>query len=263
MVRSGTISRIVVLSTTAMIVNATQNGWQVIYHRAHALLAAQIAGQWRREDSPPRLYETVAAISHHDDLEREWEENNLNKAGAPKDFTQDTDQETDYHSLRKHIEGSLYRGRWVALLVSIHLLRLNSAKRGTSPEVDAFLDEQVENQKRWREDLGISENEATQAYDFLQWCDRCSLILCQQELPADERQLEISKAHDGRIYDIKQLENGLVTVTPWCFQDDKFTVSVEATTLSQLKFENNAELTEALKVSPRKLLEWTFVKDAA
>ncbi|MER3432731.1 MAG: DUF3891 domain-containing protein [Leptolyngbya sp. ERB_1_1] len=246
-----------------MIVNATQNGWQIIYHRAHALLAAQLAGQWRKKDSPPRLYETVAAISHHDDLEREWEENNLNKAGAPKDFTQDTDQETDYHSLRKHIEESLYRGRWVALLVSIHLLRLNSAKRGTSPEADAFLDEQIENQKRWRENLGISEEEATQAYDFLQWCDRCSLILCQQELPADERRLEISKAHDGETYDIKQLENGLVTVLPWCFQNDKFTVNVEATVLSQLKFESNTELTEALKTAPRKILEWTFVKDAA
>ena len=246
-----------------MIVNATQNGWQVIYHRAHALLAAQIAGQWRKKDSPPRLYETVAAISHHDDLEREWEENNLNKAGAPKDFTQDTDQETDYKSLRKHIEGSLYRGQWVALLVSIHLLRLNSSKRGTSPEADAFLDEQIENQKRWREELGISEDDAIKAYDFLQWCDRCSLILCQQELPADERCLEISKAHDDQTYDIKQLENGLVTVIPWCFQDDKFTVNVETSVLSQLKFESNTELTEALKTAPRKLLEWTFVKDAA
>lgn len=246
-----------------MIVNPTQNGWQIIYHRAHALLAAQIAGQWRRKDAPPRLYETVAAISHHDDLEREWDENNLNKAGAPKDFTQDSEQETDYDSLRRHIEGSLYRGRWVALLTSMHLLRLNSAKRGTSPKADAFLDEQSENQQRWRKNLEISETDATQAYDFLQWCDRCSLILCQQELPADERWLEISKAHDGQRYDIKQLENGLVTVNPWCFQDDQFTVNVEAVTLSEVKFKDNKSLTKALKSAPRKVLEWTFVKDAA
>ncbi|MCU0551815.1 MAG: DUF3891 family protein [Leptolyngbya sp. Prado105] len=246
-----------------MIVNPTQNGWQIIYHRAHALLAAQIAGQWRRSDAPPRLYETVAAISHHDDLEREWEENNLNKAGAPKDFTQDTDQETDYHSLRRHLEGALYRGRWVALLTSMHLLRLNAAKRGTSPEADAFLDEQIENQKRWRTNLEISEADAIAAYDFLQWCDRCSLILCQQKLPADERWLEISQAHDAQRYDIKQLENGLVTVTPWCFQDAQFTVNVEAVMLSEVKFKDNDDLTAALQSAPRKVLEWTFVKDAA
>ncbi|MBD0304742.1 MAG: DUF3891 family protein, partial [Tolypothrix sp. T3-bin4] len=69
-----------------MIVNATPNGWEIIYHRAHALLAAQLAGQWRRKDAPARLYETIAAISHHDDLEKEWEEDNLTEAGAPKDF---------------------------------------------------------------------------------------------------------------------------------------------------------------------------------
>ncbi len=60
-----------------MIVNLIENGWEVIYHRAHALLAAQLASQWRRADAPARLYETIAAISHHDDLEREWEEDQV------------------------------------------------------------------------------------------------------------------------------------------------------------------------------------------
>ncbi len=78
-----------------MIVNATQNGWEIIYHRAHALLAAQLAGQWRRKDAPARLYETIAAISHHDDLEKEWEEDSLTEAGAPKDFTLGTKKDAE------------------------------------------------------------------------------------------------------------------------------------------------------------------------
>jgi Protein of unknown function (DUF3891) len=237
------------------------DGWEVIYHRAHALLAAQLGGQWRRKDAPPRLYETIAAISHHDDLEKEWEEYNLTEAGAPMDFTMS--QGTDYHQLRKHMEGALYRGRWVALLNSMHQSRLNESKRGESKEGDAFLDEQLENQKRWREELGISKDDADSAYAFMQWCDRLSLILCQQKLPDDERALEISKGPDGQRYDIMQFSNGLVTVTPWCFEDDRFTVNVEATALSEVKFEDNASLTKALKAAPRKLLEWTFVKDAA
>lgn len=92
-----------------MIVNPTQTDWEIIYHRAHALLAAQIAGQWCREKTPPRLYETIAAISHHDDLEREWERQNLTEAGAPMDFT--LDPVTSYSQLRQHLERALYRGR--------------------------------------------------------------------------------------------------------------------------------------------------------
>lgn len=242
-----------------MIVHPTQNGWQIVYHRAHALLAAQLAGHWRRKDAPPRLYETIAAISHHDDLAKEWESDNLTDAGTPKDFLMD--EGDDYQPLREHLERSLYRGRWVALLTSMHLLRLNASKRGTSAEADAFLDEQVENQARWRKEVEASQDDAEQAYAFLQWCDRLSLILCQHELPMDERALEISKGPDGQRYDVIQHENGLVTVTPWCFEDDRFTVNVEATSLSQVTFEHNDRLVEALKQAPRKLLEWTFVKE--
>ncbi|NDJ17561.1 DUF3891 family protein [Myxacorys almedinensis] len=241
-----------------MIVHPTQTGWQVIYHRAHALLAAQIAGQWRRKDAPPRLYETISAISHHDDLEKEWQENNLTKAGAPMDFTQS--QETSFPQMRKHLEDSLYRGRWVALLTSMHMSRLNASQRGTSKEADEFLDEQRAAQKRWCKELKISQEDASSAYDFMQWCDRCSLILCQGELPDDERALEISKAHDGKRYDIRQFADGLITVEPWCFETDRFTVNVEVSYLKQIKFDDNASLTEALKIAPRDLVEWTFIK---
>ena len=242
-----------------MIVHPTQNGWQIIYHRAHALLAAQIAGHWRRKDAPPRLYETIAAISHHDDLAKEWEGDNLTEAGTPKDFLMD--EGDSYDPLRTHIERAIYRGHWVALLNSMHQTHLNASKRGTSAEADAFLDEQAENQKRWRKEVETTEEEASSAYAFMQWCDRLSLILCQHKLPMDERALEISKGPDGKRYDVIQHNSGLITVTPWCFEEDRFTVNVESTSLSQVTFEDNESLVEALKNSPRKLLEWTFVKE--
>jgi Protein of unknown function (DUF3891) len=241
-----------------VIVNPTKTGWEIIYHRAHALLAAQIGGQWRRKEAPPRLFETIAAISHHDDLEKEWEEHCISEAGAPLDFM--FDDKADYNALRRHLEGALYRGRWVALLNSMHQSRLGEPMRSENPEAAAFLDEQIELQKVWRDELGISKDDADSAYAFMQWCDRLSLILCMRELPDDERALEISEGHDGERYDIIQLEEGLVTVKPWCFEDKRFTVNVEASDLSELKFEDNASLIAALKVAPRKILEWTFVK---
>jgi len=42
-----------------MIVNPTQNGWEVIYQPAHALLAAQIATHWRANQRPKRWLETT------------------------------------------------------------------------------------------------------------------------------------------------------------------------------------------------------------
>jgi len=245
-----------------VIVNAAANGWEIIYHRAHALLAAQLAGQWRRKDAPSRLYETVAAISHHDDLEKEWEEDILTQAGAPKDFTLDTndDPSAGINRLGELAKNARYRGRWVALLISMHISRLNESSQGKSFAFDAFLREQKENQERWRQELGIEKDEVDAAYAFMQWCDRLSLILCQQELPADERFLEISKGPDGQRYDIMQRSDSLIVVSPWPFENDRFTVNVEVSEISQVKFESSAELSQALQKAPLRLLEWTFVK---
>ncbi|MBN3962077.1 DUF3891 family protein [Nostoc sp. NMS8] len=245
-----------------MIVNATQNGWEVIYHRAHALLAAQLAGQWRRKDAPVRLYETITAISHHDDLEKEWEEDILTEAGAPKDFTlsSNADLDTGVDKLANLAKNSLYRGRWVALLISMHISRLNEPSRGKSSKLDKLLDEQLQNQKRWRKELGIEKDGVDAAYAFMQWCDRLSLILCQQELPEDERFLEISKGPEGKRYNIMQRSDNLVVVKPWPFQDDKFTVNIEACDLFEVKFESSTELAQVLQEAPIRVLEWTFVK---
>lgn len=97
-----------------MIVNTMQNGWEIIYqsNRAHALLAAELARQWQRKDAPAKLYETIAAISHHDDLEKEWEEDILTEAGAPKDFTLSSHADADagIEKLADLAKNALYRG---------------------------------------------------------------------------------------------------------------------------------------------------------
>ncbi len=163
-----------------MIVNLTADGWDVIYHRAHALLAAQLGGQWQRSNAPVCFYETIAAISHHDDLEKEWKGDHLTESGAPLDFTLGEEPpEVSLEKLKKHLEDSLYRGRWVAFL------------------------------KR---------------------------------------------------YDLRCLENAHLTVEPWPFEEDEFTVNVESSHLSTLKYDSNDALTLALKQAPIINLEWTFDK---
>ena len=241
-----------------MIANLTETGWEVIYHRAHALLAAQLAGQWHTKDRPRRLIETVAAISHHDDLEREWEGNVLTEAGAPLDFT--LDKETNLEKLKGLTKNAQYRGRWVAMLISMHTSFLNEGKRGESTQLDNFLDEQLEHQKQWQQELQITKEEADRAYAFFQWCDRLSLILCQQELPDGERALEIATGPDGQRYDVVQYSDDSVSVKPWPFRETEFNVNVEACYLDQVKFDDSATLIEALQTAPIKTLEWKFIK---
>lgn len=243
-----------------MIVNLSKDGWDIIYHRAHALLAAQLAGQWRRSDAPLRLYETIAAISHHDDLEKEWQGNHLTEVGAPMDFTLGEESEKVPDCLKKHIEESLYRSRWVALLTSMHICFLSQNKGETSHEWKDFLGEQVKNQATWREQLGVSQEEVERGYQFMQWCDRFSLILTQQQIPEDGRALEITHGIDNQRYDLRCLENGDLTVEPWPFEDDNFTVNIESVHLSELKFDSNQALTKALKEAEIFILEWHFTK---
>ena len=239
-----------------MIVNLQQDGWEIIYHRAHALLAAQIAAEWNQQDLPQRTTDTIAAISHHDDLEKEWEKDQLTEAGAPKDFTQE--EQTSVEKLTKHIEEALYRGRWVALLTSMHTCFLNSGS--DSSEVTQFVKEQEKLQQQWRKELGISKAEADASYQFMKWCDRLSLILSQGKIPDNNRKLEINDGPDGQKYYIAKLEDGSLSVFPWCFKEEQVKVYVETSHLSQMVYQDNQELTEALKNAPRQYKEWIFNK---
>lgn len=245
-----------------MIVNLTDTGWDVIYHRAHALLAAQLAGHWRRSDAPERLYETIAAISHHDDLEREWEGDHLTEAGAPLDFTllPPSDDRATIETLRKQITSARYRGRWVTVLTSKHICFLNQGQRGKSKEWDDFLNEQIKLQEDYCKALDIDKDTAERAYQFMRWCDRLSLILAQQQIPDAGRAVEITSGIDGQRYDVRQIEDSKLTVEPWPFEEKEFTVNVEACHLSKLKYSSNDELVAALQKAPIHIQEWTFVK---
>lgn len=243
-----------------MIVNQTREGWEIIYHRAHALLAAQIASAWHRPDRVERVAETIAAIAQHDDLEREWQGDHLTPAGAPLDFTLSDAAPGFVEPWRRLIEGARYRGRWVALLTSMHVSFLTAPQAGQDKTLDAFRADLDAQQKGWRKELGVTKEEAERSYAFLQWCDRLSLILCQRQLPDRERRLEISPGPDGVVYDLWQRADGVVVVEPWPFRADGLALSVDACTLQQLSFASSEELVAALKEAPTAELRWELAR---
>ncbi|MCC2548837.1 DUF3891 family protein [Hymenobacter sp. BT175] len=240
-----------------MIVNPTPDGWQVIYQQAHALLAAQLAWHWLPFGPTDRWVGLLAAIAQHDDEQRQWDGHyGLTPAGAPANFTM---KEFSLEQATGVMKAARFQGQWRSLLTSMHMSFLYESLRGQKKQTDAFLDEQLAGQEKWRKALGLSKKEARQAYDLMQWCDRLSLILCRQELPEMGRALEISAGPDGRRYDVVRVTpDAPVTVAPWPFAFPSFTVSVEASELHQLQFSTDKELAAALKDAPIRILRWEF-----
>ncbi|RDC64333.1 DUF3891 family protein [Adhaeribacter pallidiroseus] len=241
-----------------MIVNLVQEGWEIIYQQAHALLAAQIAFAWREADRPTRWVDTLAAIAQHDDGQRYWAgKHGLTTAGAPANFTMLPFSLDQAHQV---MEEARFQGQWRSLLTSMHLSFLYEELRGKDRSTDNFLDEQIQSQANWRKFLKITKKEAQKAYDLMQWCDRLSLILCRRELPEAERALEISIGPDGSRYDVWQLNSGVIQVAPWPFEFHNFSVSIEASYLAQLQFASEEELTAALRQAPIHTKHWELSK---
>ncbi|QHL88513.1 DUF3891 family protein [Nibribacter ruber] len=240
-----------------MIVNPHEKGWEVIYQQAHALLAAEIGFAWRVADRPLHFMKTLAAIAQHDDGQKDWTgKYYLTAAGAPANFTQ---LPFSLEQAQQVMKEAKFQGHWRSLLTSMHLSFLHETVRGQHKTWDAFLDDQIELQKTCRRQLKVNKQQAQYAYDFMQWCDRFSLILCRRELPEMERTLEISQGPDGIRYEVTRLATGDVQVHPWPFQEKELEVSVEASLLIQLQFSTAKELAAALQAAPVQRLVWKII----
>jgi len=239
-----------------MIVNAVPQGWEVIYQQAHGVLAAQLAYHLKPELQCRHWVETVIAIANHDNRQKTWRgKDGLTPAGAPADFTllpNTLEQAQDLmHAVR-------FQGLWVSLLTSMHMSYLYEGRRGEHKNISRFLDEQQALQQACRQSLEISTEEAGRAYAIMQWCDRFSLILCRNELPADERALEITKGPHGETYYVKQLQSGDLCVEPWPFAVAQLQVQVESRALEQLQFKDDRELAKALHQAAAAFKKWTL-----
>jgi hypothetical protein len=243
-----------------MIVNSLKEGWEIIYQRSHANLAAILIAAWQRKDQVPRWTELIVATAQHDDQEMFWKEtNHLTDIGAPLDFAEAELDTTRIHA-QLVIDNAYRQGVWIALLISMHASFLYEPRRGEDAKLDEFLDLQRDVQESWRKLLGYSKKEIETAYAFLSWADRMSLILCRRELPERERELDVAPGPDGKMTRVMQREDGTIVVRPWIFEEDDLRVSIEVRRLSQLKFKSEAELQRALDDAEIEISEWHFRK---
>ncbi len=241
-----------------MIVNYQQTGWEVITQRAHGIVAAQVAMHWKAQERPERWLETLLAIAEHDDAEVELDgENLLTETGGPLNFSMK-------HFEKQHVEElamlTLTKSRYIALLVSMHMEFLYRAEEKENKEAHDFLEQQRRLQSAWLQQLGMDRKEAERIYYLLEWCDAFSLLLCRQLIQPEKRAIEISTGADGMSYHLLEIDSGILTVDPWPFEVNTFTVSYESRKINQLKFEDSAEFRNAFKTAEVIETRWTVTR---
>lgn len=240
-----------------MIVNYTKEGWEVITQRAHGLLAAQIAMQWKAAKRPRRWTETVLAIAEHDDAQIELEADDLlTPQGGPVNFAMKL---FEPGHVRRLADFSFSKSRYIALLTSMHMVFLYQKEVGTNPLVKPFLAEQARLQQQWCKELNIKKAEAERIYALLEWCDAFSLLLCRHEVQPEQRTIEISEGPERRAYQLQQSEEGAaLTVSPWPFEYEAFEVHIETRIIPQLTFKNNEEFKQAFLKAKVEEKSWKF-----
>ena len=239
-----------------MIVTYKEEGWHVITQRAHGILAAQLAMEWRRKDRPERWTETVLAIAEHDDAEVELDgENVLTPTGGPLNFNMKTFELAHCQKLSMFMQT---KSRLIALLTSLHMVFLYGKDATENKEARAFLEEQKSLQEGWAKELGMEKAECLRLYDLLEWCDACSLLICQGEQQPEKRKMEISTGPDKQMYHLVQVDETTLTVEPWPFEAKTFTVSFEWRLIKQLQFSSSAQFREAFQQAAINETKWTL-----
>lgn len=229
-----------------MITNRLDGGWEIIYQRAHALLAAKLVTYWREADRPLRWTETLNAISQHDNGWQEWEEGGrLNADGTPRDFTQ-MPLVVSHLQAARAVTRAWHQSQWVGLLVSRHISFLYERRRGELREMDDLLDEQIAQRLEWRRVLRVTEEEVEAAYSILRLGDAFSLILCLGKLPPAGQWKWVQEGPDGTPYHVGAQPDGTLSVHPWPYERDRFKVSVDTFKLDQVTFDSEDDLARAL-----------------
>jgi len=226
-----------------MIVNYTQQGWEIILQRSHGLLAAQICGHWRKDRQPKRWVETLIAAAEHDDMSNELNFPDLiHKNGGPKNFKMSDFEPGRCEAL---IELALGKGRFIGLLISRHIQFLYAK----DPAAKLYIKKLIKREITWLQEAQTTLDEISGSYELLEFCDAFSLLICQHLIQPENRKMEISTGPDGKKYDLSLSDHGNLIVTPWPFEANIFEVIYETRHIEQLTFQSSNEFKNILNAA--------------
>lgn len=245
-----------------MIVKHHEKGWEIISHYTHGLLSGKVASQLKKELMPEHWVDVITGIVEHDDHLLDFEERDyLTGVGTPLDFTMEggTDAEALEHA-RRVFSNAMQKSQLIALIVGRHLNFLYKALAKDYGPMKEFLDDIRKLQKVQRKLYGMNKEGENALYDILLFCDRCSLILCQDEIPEVGRKLEINRTIGNETYYIHKDQANILKIEPWPFEQKTFNLDFEYRVLTKVKFKSNSELKQALKKAPVKIRSLTISK---
>ena len=231
-----------------MIVRKSSEGLHVVYQAAHGLLAGKIADELDYKFRPSLWLETLVAVIEHDDQQLDFTEKKyLSAHGMPMDFT-DNSATTKQVLIRceRVVRQARSKSLWSAMLVSYHLDFLYGNLRDKHASAKKFLESQDGFRKECRKHFDLTIAKAESIYQILRFCDRCSLILCKDEIPLQGRKLEINNSLGEKTYMIFYNEDNTINITPWCFQKDEFKISLDEILVEKTQFKNQPEFRDYL-----------------
>jgi uncharacterized protein DUF3891 len=235
-----------------VICNRTSHGWEIIYQRAHALLAAKLLIPLK-DHGVSRWFETLNAVAQHDHGWQEWESlSTLNSRGEPRNFL-DTPAQESVKQGRRAVQRALHQSIWCALLVARHVSCLY---RDSEEEcLQQLVAELEECRSQWRKHLQIDLEEEKATYQFLNWADTLSLMLC---LEPNDRLGSVQPHLRGTAYELEG-SGPERTLSPWPYSVDTLTVSTEAYHLKQKTFRSETELSRALREASPESKSWQLM----
>ena len=243
-----------------MIVRNINQGYEIIFQRNHALLAGELARKLKKTFRPPRWTETLSAILEHDDGQTDWGDADwVSEEGKPVDFSE---RGFDLAQAIKVTQESAYKSSWIQLLVSMHSTSLCKACDDRTDEMSDFIREQEKIQKELIKSHSLRKSEIQSYYRFLRWCDECSLILCKGELETNKpKPLIVGEITTQTSVKISSKSGNYFTVSPWCFQEESFSVTAELYRLNKPSFQSTEELKNEVSKTRPVTKTWTFQKD--
>jgi hypothetical protein len=245
-----------------MIVNHTSQGWQVISHSTHGLLAGKIAQKIKRELRLKNWVDTLTGIIEHDDMLLGFDEKEyLTPNGTPKDFKMagGTNAQSLEHAKRVY-RMALQKSQIIALLVGKQLCFLYDSMAKEYGPMNSFLEEVKELRISQRKLYDLTVVHLEDLHAILLFCDRTSLILVQNKIPEVGKKLDINTTIGNETYCISRRDDASITIEPWIFQDEKFEIGFESRLLTAASFADNQDLKRQLDKAEIVYNEITFKK---
>lgn len=231
-------------------------GWTLLSQVEHARLSGEMAAAWGEGTTFARLEpneEVVAAIHHHDDGWRIWEQRPQvdPQAGHPFNFL-----EMPFAALPAIWQGSIAAAREIGPLagymVSGHfqwLTRRNDlwkeSRAGEENLATHFDEEQQLLQQRWREDIRThypaeyhSDSFLETSVKWLRFFDWLSLWLCTQE----RSEAETFQVPEQPEVTFRPLARDEFAIEPWPFQMPELRLTISGPWVPEQHYTNREEL---------------------